>query len=57
MPSPISNMMFFTFFVGVIALLLLVSKLTNSFCDLQEIKKFEINKNEIKKAIMYFFSG
>ena len=50
-------MMFFTFFVGVIALLLLVSKLTNSFCDLQEIKKFEINKNEIKKAIMYFFSG
>ena len=50
-------MMFFTFFVGVIALLLLVSKLTNSFCDLQEIKKFEINKNEIKKAIMCFFSG
>jgi hypothetical protein len=23
---------------------------------LQEIKKFEINKNEIKKAIMCFFS-
>ena len=56
MPSPTSNMMFFTFFVGVIALLRVVSKLTNSFCDLQEIKKFEINKNKIKKAIVCFFS-
>ena len=55
MPSPISNMMFFTFFVGgVIALILEVSILTNSFCDLQE-KKIEINKNEIKKTIVYFF--